>query len=190
MRELIINDYVKNFAWGKLYLADIVKKYQFPFGKFYEDSYWQHHIIHEIKRYGIVPTPLYYYRQRNTGISGSFSVRNLDLLEGNEERLKFILKEEPEFSSIMADVLWKKSFSMYRTAIRQGDKETILAFQDYWHRINKEYGELFDDALCSDVMYKMYHKCPRLIPALFMYRRIVNRIKPSNRYKTIKDVTL
>ena len=60
---VIKNDYVKNFAWGKLYRADIVKKYQFPKGKYYEDSYWQHLIVHECKRYGVVPVPLYYYRQ-------------------------------------------------------------------------------------------------------------------------------
>ena len=101
MLELIKNDYVKNFAWGKLYRADIVKKHQFPKEKYYEDSYWQHLIVHECKRYGIVPTPLYYYRQRSSGISGEFSLKNLDLLYGYEERLEFVHKHYPEFNDVM-----------------------------------------------------------------------------------------
>lgn len=190
MLELIKNDYVKNFAWGKLYLAEIVKKYKFPFGKYFEDSYWQHYIIHEIKHYGIIPTPLYYYRQRDTGISGNFSVRNLNLLEGNEERLKFIMKEEPDMSSEMAYTLWNLSFSALKTAVAQNDKETELVYQNFWKRINKEYEELFDKALRTDILYGLYRRCPRFIPMYLLFRRFVERIKPS-KYKIIKqNVTL
>lgn len=64
MYELIKNHYVKNFAWGKLYRSDIVKKIPFPKGKYFEDAYWQHLIMHEVRRYGVMPGPLYYYRQR------------------------------------------------------------------------------------------------------------------------------
>ncbi len=64
MRELMKNHYVKNFAWGRIYKANIVKKHLFPLGKFFEDSYWQHLVVHETVRYGVVPTPLYFYRQR------------------------------------------------------------------------------------------------------------------------------
>ena len=95
MKELIKNEYIKNFAWGKLYLTSIAKKYPFQKGVYFEDAFWQHHIINEVERYGVLPTPLYYYRQRENSISGNFSIRNLDLLKGYEERLKFIQKEYP-----------------------------------------------------------------------------------------------
>jgi hypothetical protein len=50
MMELIKNDYLKNFAWGKLYLTSIVKKHKFLKGVYFEDSYWQHYIINEITK--------------------------------------------------------------------------------------------------------------------------------------------
>lgn len=62
---------------------------------YFEDSYWQHHIINETNNYGLIPTPLYYYRQRNESISGTFSIKILDLLKGYEQRLLFISMKYP-----------------------------------------------------------------------------------------------
>ena len=49
MKELIKNDYIKNFAWGKIYKTEIVKKHLFIKGVYFEDSYWQHHILHNVE---------------------------------------------------------------------------------------------------------------------------------------------
>lgn len=101
MRELIINDRVKNFAWGKLYKADLIHDLPFPVGKYYEDSFWQHRVMDRVERYGIIDEPLYYYRQRNDSISGMPSTRMNDLLEGNKERLNFIQERYPELYPLM-----------------------------------------------------------------------------------------
>lgn len=101
MRELIINDRVKNFAWGKLYKADLIRDLPFPVGKYYEDSFWQHLVMDRVARYGIIDEPLYYYRQRNNSISGMPSDRLHDLLEGNRERLNFIHERYPELYPLM-----------------------------------------------------------------------------------------
>ena len=90
MQELLLQHYFKNFAWGKLYRTQIAKMHLFRPGVFFEDVYWQHLMVHEIHRMGVIPEPLYYYRQRKDSISGSFSIRNLDLLKGADERLSFI----------------------------------------------------------------------------------------------------
>lgn len=101
MRELIINDRVKNFAWGKLYKSDLIHDLFFPVGKFFEDSFWQHLVMDRVARYGIIDEPLYYYRQRNNSISGMPSNRLNDLLEGNRERLNFIHERYPELYPLM-----------------------------------------------------------------------------------------
>ena len=90
MRELICNDYFKNFAWGKLYKSSIVKRFEFPVGRFYEDAFWQHRIVHECNRVGFVTIPLYYYYQREDSISGKLSPRIFDLWDGLGERLSFV----------------------------------------------------------------------------------------------------
>ena len=101
MRLLIINDRVKNFAWGKLYRTDILRGLDFPVGKYFEDSYWQHLVMHRVKHYGIIDQPLYYYRQREDSISGTASDRLKDLVEGYNVRLAFIQRHYPQFAFLM-----------------------------------------------------------------------------------------
>lgn len=102
MRELIINDRVKNFAWGKLYKAELIKDLDFPKGKFFEDCFWQHRVVDRVRRYGIIDSPLYFYRQRDDSISGSMSNNNrIDLLDGYRERYDFIQQKYPDLQSIM-----------------------------------------------------------------------------------------
>ena len=101
MRELIINDRVKNFAWGKLYKTNIIKDLDFPVGKYFEDSFWQHLVIDRTERYGIIDEPLCYYRQRGDSISGTPSDRINDLLEGNRVRMSFIHDKYPELLPLM-----------------------------------------------------------------------------------------
>lgn len=101
MRELIINDRVKNFAWGKLYKATLIKDLFFPVGKYFEDSFWQHLVIDRVTQYGIIDEPLYFYRQRGDSISGTSSNRLNDLLEGNRARVDFIHERYPELFPLM-----------------------------------------------------------------------------------------
>ena len=101
MRELIINERVKNFAWSKLYKSSLVKKVDFPIGKFFEDSYWQHLIFHRIDKYGIVNDPLYYYRQREDSISGKITARYDDLIDGYRQRLEFVEINYPQYTDLM-----------------------------------------------------------------------------------------
>ena len=101
MRELILNDRVKNFAWGKLYRADLIKDLLFPVGKYFEDSFWQHLVIDRVDSYGIVDEPLYFYRQRQDSISGTSSNRLNDLLEGNRDRMNFISEKYSELFPLM-----------------------------------------------------------------------------------------
>lgn len=101
MRELIVNDRVKNFAWGKLYKTELIEDLFFPVGKFFEDSFWQHLVMDRVERYGVIDEPLYYYRQREDSISGTPSNRLNDLLEGNKERVNFIREKYPDLLTLM-----------------------------------------------------------------------------------------
>lgn len=112
MRELIINDRVKNFAWGKLYKTDLIKDLYFPVGKYFEDSFWQHLVIDRVDSYGIVDEPLYFYRQRQDSISGTSSNRLNDLLEGNRERLNFISEKYSGLLPLMQKQYSELSYQM------------------------------------------------------------------------------
>ncbi len=189
MLELIKNDYIKNFAWGKLYRADIVKKHPFPKGKYYEDSYWQHLIIHKCKRYGVVPTPLYYYRQRNSGISGEFSLKNLDLLRGYEERLTFVQRMYPEYIKLMVSLLWRMGYSMVEMAKNTKDKKVQIEYESYWIGLNQRYASLIKQNLTFDIQYLTVHYFPVLMPVYIFFSRVAGRIFQQHRYlrKSIND---
>lgn len=176
MRELIRNNYVKNFAWGKLYRADIVKRHSFPNGVYFEDSYWQHLIMDEVSHYGVLPKPLYYYRQREDGISGTFSLKNMDLLRGNEIRLGFIQEKYPSLTNEMAVSFWKNFYNNYQIAKKGTDKEVRRIFHDEWERINIKYEKLFRKALRKNICYRLYNDMPGLLGIYNLCKRIYGRL--------------
>jgi glycosyltransferase involved in cell wall biosynthesis len=90
MSELVINERVKNFAWGKLYRTDIIRDVTFKKGVLFEDVFWAHHIMKRVNTYVILNQPMYYYYQRSDSIISNYSPRNLDIIEGLKERHVFI----------------------------------------------------------------------------------------------------
>jgi glycosyltransferase involved in cell wall biosynthesis len=131
MKQLILQRYLKNFAWGKLYLTETVKRHLFRPGVFFEDSYWQHWMIDDAARVGIIPKPLYYYKQRKESISGSFSKNNLDLLIGTAERLSFIRERYSSLAPLQEKCFERLVQSFLDSANASGDQETIHAFSSF-----------------------------------------------------------
>lgn len=159
MRLLIINDRVKNFAWGKLYRTELIRDIEFPVGKYFEDSYWQHLVFSRVNKYGIVDTPLYYYRQRDNGISGEFSDRNLDLLKGYEDRLAFVKMHYPQYAKLMLKMFYKTMTSTCNLGVKNG----MSCYKDY-----KEYADrIYDFSECQENIFDHVKS---------VYGRIVTRI--------------
>lgn len=184
MRQLVINDTVKNFAWGKLYKAELVRELPFPVGKYFEDSYWQHLVMQRVGRYGIVSEPLYYYRQRESGISGEFSIRNLQLAEGYELRLAFIQQYYPELTCAMVHTFWSCIRSLTECARKCADSNVRAAYEKYYNDTLQKYSSLFDTYLKDDITWTK-RECPRHLKLVFIAQRIYRRIFCKNHYKTI-----
>lgn len=184
MHQLVINDTVKNFAWGKLYKAELVRDIPFPVGKYFEDSYWQHLVMQRVKRYGIVSEPLYYYRQRETGISGEFSLRNLHLAEGYELRLAFIQQHYPDLTCEMVHTFWSCIRSLTECARRSADANVRDAYEKYYQASIQKYSSLFDAYLKDDISWTK-RECPNLLKLVSLAQRIFRRIFCKNHYKTI-----
>ena len=167
MRELMKDQYVKYFAWGRLYKANIAKKHQFPFGKYFEDNYWQHLIINEIVRYGVIPIPLYYYRQRKDSISGSSCGKLLDLFNGLEVQLAFLEENYPQLTSVLADKLWSQSFFY-----RKSDND----FMSYFNHINTQYQSLLSSEFKKSLYFILASRESRFLPLYVFFRRVNNRL--------------
>ncbi|MEH7226762.1 glycosyltransferase family A protein [Bacillus sp. JJ1566] len=90
MTELVINEKVKNFAWGKLYKTELIKDLPFEKGVLFEDVFWSHNVMHRVNTYLILHKPMYYYLQRSDSIVSTYTPRNLDILKGLKVRHKFL----------------------------------------------------------------------------------------------------
>ena len=123
IQQLIINDRIKNFAWGKLYKTDLIRNLKFPEGKYFEDSFWQHLVFHRASKIGIIDTPLYFYRQRKDSISGQPSSKINDLFEGYSQRSDFIERYYPDFSLLM-----KKKYKELKENIEGNTNDKFYSF--------------------------------------------------------------
>lgn len=183
MKELLKNESIKNFAWGKIYKTEIVKKHLFIKGVYFEDSYWQHLIINEIDNYGVIPTPLYYYRQREESISGSFNENILDLLRGYEARISFIEKEFPEMTKMIIKQYWKICTSILLRSKRTKHYSNCV---QYWNYSKIKYKTYFDKYLNNYIRYRIVSRWEKLLVVFNFYDRIINKMS-SNRFQVIKN---
>lgn len=78
-------------AWGKMFNIKLLNKYPFPIDKYWEDVFVLYKLYNDANNIVILNEVTYYYFKNDNSITNSpFGVRNLDYLEGMEERLKFI----------------------------------------------------------------------------------------------------
>lgn len=118
MSELVKNEVVKNFAWGKLYRRKVLEGLLFKKGVLFEDVFWAHLVMQRVHTYVIIHEPLYYYQQRNDSIVSTFSSRNLDLLTGLIERHEFIKRNYPGLIDESYRHILKVCFSYYLIILR------------------------------------------------------------------------
>lgn len=82
MFELVKDERVKHFAWGKLYKTGIIKDISFEKGVLFEDVFWQHKVMYRASTYLILNQPMCYYYQRTDSIAANYTLRSLDIIRG------------------------------------------------------------------------------------------------------------
>ncbi|WP_164667390.1 glycosyltransferase family 2 protein [Virgibacillus doumboii] len=123
MYELLVNERVKNFAWGKLYKTELISDIPFKKGVLFEDVFWAHHVMHRVKRFLLLQQPLYYYLQRDDSIVASYTPRNLDIIKGLKERHRFIEEYYGELTDESYKGILKMSFIHYNLLLRNRAKD-------------------------------------------------------------------
>ena len=83
------NSDITTVAWNKIYKKEIFNKIKYPAGKIHEDEYIIHYILDNIKSITYVRAKYYYYYQRESSITGSYSIKRLDILEALKDRVMF-----------------------------------------------------------------------------------------------------
>lgn len=100
---------VQGSVWGKLYKANIAKKFAFPVGRLHEDGFFTYRALYEADIYVLSDRCLYNYRQNRPGsiMTNKPKAKNYqDVIDAFEERNDF-------FKKLGEDVLARKSEAYY-----------------------------------------------------------------------------
>lgn len=190
MRELIINEKIKNFAWGKLYKSELVKNIFFEKGKHFEDVFWAHQVFHQCDKYLINHEPLFYYMQREDSIVGNYSIKNLDIIEGLQKRQKFIEENYIHLISESRKILLKTILLHHELILRNKNinknfrkkllEEIFINIVDY------ESAVVDDFELTKNLNY--LKKNEYLYIANLFIDKVKNKILKNKSYKNLKIV--
>lgn len=176
IQQLIRNQKIKNFAWGKLWRRQCINGLQFPPGKKFEDSFWTHRAISRCKKVELLYAPLYYYRQRSDSISGKFSADHFDLVLGNLQRYEFIKSHFSECTQEMAYVLWKSLQAFIKNGKAHNANPQMAKAIEKCYQFKQSLRPDFDILLRNRIEYRIQEKTNLLDWAFEIYGRITDRL--------------
>lgn len=91
MEAYIKHYHIKTVVWNKLYERKLLNDIEFEFGKYNEDEFFTYKVLAKVSSYVHLDKYYYYYFQRSDSIMGSsFSLKQLDSVEGCMKRAEFI----------------------------------------------------------------------------------------------------
>ncbi len=195
MKELVINDKVKNFAWGKLYKTSLIKDIPFKKEVLYEDVFWAHNVMKNVNKYVIIHKPLCYYLQRDDSIVATYSIRNLDILKGLKERHKFIESNYKELKDKSLNLILRTSILHYNLLVMNSNKDkngihrkeikkyVVENYKDLKKSINDDEKDLKNQL----ILFKLWGPLNILVP---IKNKVKRKILKNYKEKTLKRIDL
>lgn len=193
MKELVINDRIKNFAWGKLFKTTLVKDIPFKFGVLFEDVFWMHQIMHEIDRFVIIHAPLCYYRQREGSIVAQYRVKNLDIIKGQLERKEFLQNYYPHLV-VEQDILLLQTILIHYKLLKKNKAQDSKGYyrKKLQHYIKSQADYLLDICRNKKILYwqvrffLLYPSCMDIPRVIDYFLRQVGIIRSPKGLKRIE----
>lgn len=97
---------INSGVWNKLYRKNIVHGIRFPKSKLYEDVFTMYKYLNRAKKVVKTRTHKYNYYQRDDSICRkSFTIKNFDSVQANNERYEFIKANYPNLESMARERL-------------------------------------------------------------------------------------
>lgn len=176
MMALLQHKTVLNFAWGKLIKTKLAKQFLFPEGKFYEDTLWMAQLLHHCNQYVALNIPILYYLQRPSGISGGFSIRNLDQLEGEVDRIHFLQQNYPAGYVHQALQLLNQKVIQHTSLLHFLNEQEQIVYIRKLNEIENEFG-------LKQLFYLEYNKINQTVKKIKI--GVINRIWNKSGWKKI-----
>lgn len=180
MSELVRNNRVKNFAWGKLYRTDLIRDIPFEKGVLFEDVFWAYKVMHRVKRYVILNRPMCYYYQRSDSIVATYTPRSLDILKGLKARHSFLQEYYQDLLDESYQLILKTSLIHYNLLLvnRSKDKrglyrkEIQLYIKNNYHQLKKAVEN--DQQLRNQLFLFAIHPCLNVL--YLIARKILGKL--------------
>ncbi|KIL49358.1 glycosyltransferase family 2 protein [Jeotgalibacillus soli] len=166
MYELVKNENVKNFAWGKLFKTVMIRDISFEKGVLFEDVFWAHKVMHRVDTYVLLHQPLYHYTQRSDSIVANYTPKNLDIIKGLKERHRFIEAYYQDLTDESYKAILKMSLIHYNLLLqnRKKDKDGVFR-KEIQHYIQHHYKSL-ERAVLGDRQLKRQLQLFSIHPSL------------------------
>lgn len=181
VKELVNNQKVKNFAWGKLYKTALIEDIPFKKGVLFEDVFWAHQVMHRADKYVLLNKPFYNYFQREDSIVADYNPRNLDIIKGLKERHNFIQQHYPDLSLKSSKLLLKTSLEHYNLLFLNRKKDPGGKNRKELQAYIKTNIEQFKQATKNDrQLYRQlvfFHVHPWVNIAYLGGRKLLRRLK-------------
>ena len=167
---------LNNFLWAKVMRRDIALACPNPPGRVAQDAFVMHEMVARCSKVVVMPQPLWFYRQRNTGLSGHFSTRRKDLLEAYEARINFC--QRTARTHLLSDVIpeyLEQIFVHCAAAKRTKDENTCSVFEQYAQNAKQQYAPLikhYAPHLWTKLRIKQH-------PLVNLALRIKNKLAPN-----------
>lgn len=139
--HLVLN----NFLWAKVMRRDIALACPNPPGRVAQDAFVMHEMVAQCQKVVCMPRPLWFYRQRNTGLSGHFSIKRKDLLEAYEARINFCQRTARThlLEWVIPEYL-HQIFQHCAAAKHTKDENTCIVFEQYAQNAKRQYAPLIE----------------------------------------------
>lgn len=194
MLELIRNEKVKNFAWGKLYKTSLIKDIPFKKGVLFEDVFWAHKVMHKVNRYLILHKPMYFYMQRKDSIVANFSSRNLDMIKGLKERHDFIEAFYKELTFESYKVILKTSLIHYNLLLKYREKDRGSLLRKEINDYIKEHFQQLKKSVENDKQLRrqllLFSIHPYFNVVFLLVKRLMRKLKLLSHPKGLKRIDL
>lgn len=159
-------------AWNKLYKRDLFSDIRYPVGKLHEDEFVLHKLLLKCNKVACVSKMLYFYLQRNSGITRSvFNIRRLDSAEAHFERARAYLSEGID------------AFVAYHACAVglavMANSYTQLSFED------NQYKERYKE-LTAQYRFVAQKLLETDLPILIKIRLMLNRVSPFYAWKLLE----
>lgn len=149
LRRLLEDTVIRNYAWGKLYRAELFEGVRYPEGMTYEDIPTTYLLFDKAKRIVKIPDYLYYYAFRSGSISYAMTQRGFyDSSRGQAKRAEYLkAKGYKELYDMAMAVLLPYLFAVIKGGYQEGAKKHVEWGKKY---IRGHREEFLSDPLVLD----------------------------------------